>query len=113
MQKRSFLILILIVCAFGAITLFVYLSTAQRGTTLEFRIQDRLSKGWVWNATMILQNRTIKGFFQKDGGLREQTRIMIVGAVINETIREQMGADYYGRNAIEAVTIAKRVYGID
>ena len=49
----------------------------------------------------------------EDAGLQEQTRIMIGGAVINETIREQMGADYYGRNAIEAVTIAKRVYGID
>jgi hypothetical protein len=41
------------------------------GTTLEFRIQDRVSKGWVWNAAMTLQNRTIRGFFQKDGGLRD------------------------------------------
>lgn len=44
-------------------------------------------------------------------GLRTKVKIMIGGCVTNENIKEQMGADFYGRDAIEAVAIAKSVYG--
>ncbi len=51
---------------------------------------------------------TIKAF--EAGGMRDRVKIMIGGGVISETVREQMGADYYGKDAIEAVKIAQSVY---
>lgn len=46
-----------------------------------------------------------------EAGLRERVRIMIGGAVTNEKIREQMGADYHGKDASVAVEIAEQVFG--
>jgi methanogenic corrinoid protein MtbC1 len=40
-------------------------------------------------------------------GLREKTKIMIGGGQINKKVLEHVGADSYGKDAIEAVTIAK------
>jgi methanogenic corrinoid protein MtbC1 len=40
-------------------------------------------------------------------GLREKTKIMIGGGQINEEVRKHVGADSYGKDAIEAVAIAK------
>jgi len=42
-------------------------------------------------------------------GLRKKVRIMIGGAVTNEKIREQVNADFHGRDASVAVEIAARV----
>lgn len=52
---------------------------------------------------------TIEEF--KKGGLREKLKIMIGGGPMNETIRKYVGADAYGKDAVEAVTIAKKWVG--
>ncbi len=52
---------------------------------------------------------TIEEF--KKGGLREKVKIMIGGGPMNETIRKYVGADAYGKDAVEAVTIAKKWVG--
>ena len=44
-------------------------------------------------------------------GLRERARIMIGGGQINEEVRKYVGADSYGKDAIEAVTLAKKWIG--
>jgi 5-methyltetrahydrofolate--homocysteine methyltransferase len=41
-------------------------------------------------------------------GLRGKVKIMIGGGQINEEIRRYTGADAYGRDAIDAVTLAKK-----
>ena len=44
-------------------------------------------------------------------GLREQVKIIIGGAPINEQVREWAGADYYSPDAPTGVKICKEVYG--
>ncbi len=68
MKNRSIWIPLLVVVLLGGIALAVYLSTASFDTTLQFSVRDAVSKGWVWNTTMTLQDRVIRGFFQSDAG---------------------------------------------
>jgi methanogenic corrinoid protein MtbC1 len=44
-------------------------------------------------------------------GLRDKIKIMIGGGQMDETIREYVGADAYGKDAVEAVAIAKKWVG--
>ena len=44
-------------------------------------------------------------------GLRGRVKIMIGGGQMDETIREYVGADAYGKDAVEAVAIAKKWVG--
>jgi methanogenic corrinoid protein MtbC1 len=37
-------------------------------------------------------------------------KIMIGGSVTNDMIKQQLGADFYGKDAVEAVDIAREVY---
>lgn len=43
-------------------------------------------------------------------GLRGKVKIMIGGSSTSERLKEQIGADYYGRDATDAVTIAKQIF---
>ncbi|MFX1363621.1 MAG: B12-binding domain-containing protein [Promethearchaeota archaeon] len=43
----------------------------------------------------------------KNAGLREKTKIMIGGGQINEDVKKYVGADSFGKDAIEAVALAK------
>ena len=43
----------------------------------------------------------------KKAGLSEKTKIMIGGGQMNEDVRKYVGADSYGKDAIEAVALAK------
>jgi len=47
----------------------------------------------------------------KKAGLRNKVKIMIGGGQIDEKIREYTGADAYGKDAMAAVTLAKRWVG--
>ena len=47
----------------------------------------------------------------KDAGLRHKVKIMIGGGQIDDKIREYTGADAYGRDAMAAVTLAKKWVG--
>lgn len=44
-------------------------------------------------------------------GLRDQIKIMVGGAPVNEQIREYAGADGWGKDAVEAVSLAKKWVG--
>ncbi|WP_407312364.1 B12-binding domain-containing protein [Desulfosporosinus sp. SB140] len=43
-------------------------------------------------------------------GLRDQVKVMIGGAPINEDVRVYAAADFYGKDAASAVSICKQVY---
>jgi methanogenic corrinoid protein MtbC1 len=47
----------------------------------------------------------------KDEGLRDKVKIMIGGGQIDEQVRGYVGADAYGKDAIEAVNLAKSWIG--
>jgi 5-methyltetrahydrofolate--homocysteine methyltransferase len=44
-------------------------------------------------------------------GLRDSMKIMIGGGQIGETVREYVGADAFGKNAMEGVTLVKKWIG--
>jgi methanogenic corrinoid protein MtbC1 len=50
---------------------------------------------------------TIAAFTQAN--LRDKVKIMIGGSVTNENVRQDMGADFWGRDATAAVEIAREV----
>lgn len=47
----------------------------------------------------------------EEAGLREQVKIMLGGAPVNEQIKEFAGADGWGQDAVEAVSLAKAWMG--
>lgn len=47
----------------------------------------------------------------KDAGLKDQVKIMIGGAPINDQIKEYTGADDWGKDAVEAVSLVKNWIG--
>jgi hypothetical protein len=67
MKNRSTFAIVCSVAVFllGALAVFlvVWLST---DTTFEFRVQDAVSKKWVWDLTAQLQGREIRAFYQSD-----------------------------------------------
>lgn len=68
MKKRGIWIPALILGILAAAALVVFLSTARFDTTLRFTVRDAVSRQWVWDATVTLQDRVIRSFFQSDAG---------------------------------------------
>lgn len=68
MKSRSIWVPLLVAALLGGIALAVYLRTASFTTTLQFTVRDAVSKGWVWDSTMTLQDRVIRGYYQSDSG---------------------------------------------
>ena len=66
MKRRKLIIASLIVIVLGAVALALYAAITPFNTTLEFQVIDVVSKNWVWDATIKLQNRTIRSFYQSD-----------------------------------------------
>jgi 5-methyltetrahydrofolate--homocysteine methyltransferase len=56
------------------------------------------------------QQRTIDAL--KDAGLRDDVRIMVGGAPVTQEWADQIGADGYAEDAIEAVELAKKLVGV-
>lgn len=46
---------------------------AANQTTLTFQIRDAVSKQWVWDASVTLQGREIRAYYQSDAGLKSYT----------------------------------------
>ena len=47
-----------------------------------------------------------------NAGLRDKTKIMIGGGQIDDSIKEYVGADAYGKDALEAVALARKWAGV-
>jgi 5-methyltetrahydrofolate--homocysteine methyltransferase len=59
--------------------------------------------------TMPNMGKTIDAFV--DEGLRDQVKVMLGGAPVNQEFADDMGADGYGKDAVAAVTLAKDLIG--
>ncbi len=68
MKTRTILIVALIVVVLAAVAAVVYVAGNPVETTLDFQVRDAVSKEWVWDSTIHLQNRLIRGYFQSDRG---------------------------------------------
>ena len=49
----------------------------------------------------------------KERGIRDSIKVMVGGSPISQKYAEDIGADGYSRNAVEAVEVAKRLCGIE
>lgn len=49
----------------------------------------------------------------KERGIRDKYKVMIGGSPISQSYADDIGADAYSRNAVEAVEVAKRLCGIE
>ena len=61
--------------------------------------------------TMPNMGRTIQAF--EDAGLRDEVRIMVGGAPLSQEFADDMGADGYGKDAMDCVALAKRLLGLE
>ncbi len=66
MKGKTKWIWIAIIALFVIIAVAVYIKTLNFDTTLAFSVRDNVSKEWVWNSTITLENREIRGYFGKD-----------------------------------------------
>ncbi|MDP2646618.1 MAG: cobalamin-dependent protein [Desulfobacterales bacterium] len=46
-------------------------------------------------------------------GLRDQVKIIIGGAPVNEAVRQFTGADYYANDAVAGVNLCKKIYALE
>lgn len=60
--------------------------------------------------TMVGQRDVIEALV--DAGLRSRVRVMVGGAPVTEDWAAQIGADAFGEDAVQAVTIARRLVGV-
>jgi hypothetical protein len=68
MKIKKALISPIIASGVVVIAIAAYFAMNPKDTTLEFQVRDSVSKGWVWEVNIILQNRLIKGYYQTDRG---------------------------------------------
>ena len=61
--------------------------------------------------TMPNMGRTIEAF--EEAGLREFVKIMVGGAPVSQEFADDMGADGYGKDAIDCVDLARRLLGFE
>jgi len=61
--------------------------------------------------TMPNMGKTIEAF--EEAGLRDKVRVMVGGAPLNQEFADDMGADGYGKDAMDCVDLAKRLLGVE
>ena len=70
---------------------------------------DILGMSALLTTTMPNMGRTIEAF--EEAGLRSEVRIMVGGAPLSQEFADDMGADGYGKDAIDCVDLAKEFVG--
>ena len=66
MKKKIWWLWIILIVILAVVAIGVYVKSLSFDTTLKFRVNDAVSKGWVWNSKIQLEGRTIESFFQKE-----------------------------------------------
>ena len=77
---------------------------------LEYEAQV-LGMSALLTTTMPNMGRTIQAF--EDAGLRDEVRIMVGGAPLSQEFADDMGADGYGKDAMDCVALTKRLLGLE
>ncbi|MQF69495.1 cobalamin-binding protein [SAR202 cluster bacterium AD-804-J14_MRT_500m] len=61
--------------------------------------------------TMPNMGKTIDAF--EESGLREEVKIMVGGAPLSQGFADEMGADGYGKDAMDCVALARRLINVE
>ena len=72
---------------------------------------DVLGMSALLTTTMPNMGKTIQAF--EDAELRGEVKIMVGGAPLNQEFADDMGADGYGKDAMDCVELAKRLLGLE
>jgi corrinoid protein of di/trimethylamine methyltransferase len=83
------------------VSTFAFLDEAEKEKTNIIALSALLT------TTMTSQREVIEAL--KDQGLREKYKVIIGGAPVNEAWANEIGADAYGENAAQAVTLANKL----
>jgi 5-methyltetrahydrofolate--homocysteine methyltransferase len=102
---KNLVIMMLQGAGFDVIDLGVDTSTEKLVQKVEEIKPDILGLSALLTTTMPEITKVIEAL--KDKGLRNSVKIMVGGAPLNTAFAEKVGADGYGRNAAEAVELAR------
>ncbi len=94
-------------CGFEVINLGVDISADKFVEAVKEHHADILCLSALLTTTMNYMKEVIEAL--KAAGLRDQVKVMIGGAPVNEAFAKQIGADGYSSNANAAVTLAKEI----
>lgn len=94
-------------CGFEVINLGVDISSEQFVAAVKEHHADILCLSALLTTTMNYMKAVIDAL--QEAGLRDQVKVMVGGAPINEAFARQIGADGYSSNANGAVTLAREI----
>jgi len=72
---------------------------------------DIVATSALLSTTLLVQQEIIQAL--EAAGIRDKVKVMVGGAPVTEEWAERIGADGYGADAMEAVSIAKRLLGVE
>ena len=124
----SLIVICLILGLALAIERILYLAFSKTNTTkLLEDVEKALQEGGVEKAKEVdadlimmstLMTTTMPGMKEvinklKEQGIRDSIKVMVGGSPISQKYADDIGADGYSRNAVEAVEVAKRLCGVE
>lgn len=94
-------------CGFEVINLGVDVSDEKFVQAVKDNKADIVCMSALLTTTMVYMKEVIKAF--EKAGIRDEVKIMVGGAPLNEKFAEEIGADGYSDNANAAVTLARKL----
>jgi trimethylamine corrinoid protein 2 (TCP 2) len=94
-------------CGFEVINLGVDVSDEKFVQAVKDNKADIVCMSALLTTTMVYMKEVIKAF--EKAGIRNEVKIMVGGAPLNEKFAEEIGADGYSDNANAAVTLARKL----
>lgn len=94
-------------CGFEVINLGVDVSDEKFVQAVKDNKADIVCMSALLTTTMVYMKEVIKTF--EKAGIRNEVKIMVGGAPLNEKFAEEIGADGYSDNANAAVTLARKL----
>ncbi len=95
---------------FEVIDLGVNVTAEKFIATVKERKANVVSMSALLTTTMLAMRGTIEALQQ--AGLRDHVKVLIGGAPITKKFADEIGADGYGENAVEAVALARKALGL-
>ena len=95
---------------FNVIDLGVDVPTAKFMKEIKYQEAEILALSALYSPTRLAMKEAIQAL--KDEGLRDQIKVMVGGAPIDQAFCDLIGADGYAPDAPQAVQLAKKLLGV-
>jgi methanogenic corrinoid protein MtbC1 len=97
-------------CGFEVINIGIDVSSDKFVESVKENKADILVMSALLTTTMGYMKEVIDAF--KAAGIRDQVKIMVGGAPVNQAFADEIGADGYSDNANSAVALAKKLMAV-